>query len=300
MTADQAIEISDRLRGHVALVTGGSQGLGRFFAIDLAKQGMRVAVMARSHGHLDETVAEIHSCGGNAMAVAADVTDREAVEASINSIEENLGPIDLLVNAAGHVLPVGRTWEVDPDQWWRTMETNVKGTMNTCSVVARRMCPRKRGRIINVASSTVLHGRPYMSAYMTSKTAVVKMTEILAAELDEFGVKAFSIHPGTVDTDMAKTLRRPENAHWLRWFEEIFIKRLDNPPDLGSHLVQYLAAGNADDMSGRFFLVPLKMEETVSAFRQLASNSKQAENANLLRIDLLADTRPRHPAQEGI
>jgi NAD(P)-dependent dehydrogenase (short-subunit alcohol dehydrogenase family) len=234
------------------------------------------------------------------MAVSADVADRPAVEAGVKSVEEQLGPIDLLVNAAGHVLPVGRTWEVDPDQWWRTMETNVKGTMNTCSAVARRMCPRKRGRIINVASSTVLHGRPYMSAYMTSKTAVVKMTEILATELDDFGVKAFSIHPGTVDTDMAKTLRRPENAHWLRWFEEIFNNHLDNPPDLGSHLVQYLATGKADDMSGRFFLVPLNMEDTISAFRQLASNSTERENANLLRIGLLADTRPRHPLQEGI
>ena len=300
MTIIEAPADFHHLQGHTALITGGSQGLGRVFAEDLAKRGMRVAVMARSQHHLEETVSKIRFCGGEAIAVTADVVDGSAVEAQVDSVEKQLGPIDLLVNAAGQVLPVGRTWEVDPDQWWRTMETNVKGTMNTCSAVARRMCPRRSGRIINVGSSTVLHGRPYMSAYMTSKTAVVKMTEILAAELDEFGVKAFSIHPGTVDTDMAKTLRRPENAHWLRWFEEIFENHLDNPPDLGSHLVQYLAAGNADDMSGRFFLVPLKMEETISAFRQLAPTSKQAENANLLRIDLLADSRSRHPVQEGI
>jgi NAD(P)-dependent dehydrogenase (short-subunit alcohol dehydrogenase family) len=129
-----------------------------------------------------------------------------------------------------------------------------------------------------------------MSAYVTSKTAIVKFTELLAAELHEFKVRAFSIHPGTVKTAMAQTLLRPENARWLPWFKEIFDEGKDNPPKIGSRLVQYLSTGRADHLSGRYFLVPIAGEATVDAFKR--TKPEEAEDANLLRIRILEKDHP--------
>jgi len=187
-------------------------------------------------------------------------------------------------------MPPGRTWEADPDLWWRVVETNLKGTVNTCRAAARRMCARRRGRIINVASSTVLHGRPNMSAYVASKAAVVKLTEVLAAELAAFGVTAFVIHPGTVRTEMSELLLRPENAPLVPWFKKIFDERRDNPPEIGSRLVQYLASGLADDLSGRYFMVPIPGEITVAAFKD--ADPEKVRDANLLRICILPECHP--------
>jgi NAD(P)-dependent dehydrogenase (short-subunit alcohol dehydrogenase family) len=271
------------VKGKVAIVTGGSQGLGRVFAMDLAKCGMRVAVIARNRKNLDDTVAQIEAAGGEAIAVAAEVTDKDAIERSVQLIETEFGPVDLLVNAAGAVLPVGQTWNLDVDEWWRVMETNVKGPLICCGAVLRRMVGRGRGRIINVASSTVLHGKPHMSAYVTSKTALVKFTEILAAELAGSGIVAFSIHPGTVETAMTQALRLPENARWVPWFKTIFDEGRNNPASIGSRLVQYLSSGMADALSGRYFLVPMNPQDTVDQSKAVLD-----EDHNLLRMQFLS------------
>jgi NAD(P)-dependent dehydrogenase (short-subunit alcohol dehydrogenase family) len=277
------------LQGKVAVVTGASQGLGRAFAAHLARQGMKIVAVARSSAGLESTVSAIRNEGGEAHAAQVNVTDEKSVESCVRDFEENLGPIDLLVNAAGEILPVGNTWDLDLDKWWRVMETNVKGPLICCKSVISRMIPRRRGRIINIASSTVLHCRPYMSAYVTSKTALVKLSEVLAKELEPYGISVFAMHPGTVNTAMAQALMRPENVDFFLWFKKIFDEHRDDPPAKASDLVASLASGVADSLSGRYFLAPVDIDSTISHGEEILAN-----NLQLLRMRFPADHEHSH------
>jgi len=184
----------------VALVTGGGRGLGRDFAVALAKKGMRVGVASRSVTELSVTLALLHAEGIEAVAIPTDVTDEAAVRKMVSVTEERLGPVDLLINSAGVGAPFGPTWETDSVEWWRNIEVNLKGPMLCCKAVIKGMIDRQRGRIINVASGAGIQSIPYMSAYVTGKAALIRLTEVLADELRQHGVSVFAIQPGTVRT----------------------------------------------------------------------------------------------------
>ena len=122
-STDKPIDLS----GQVALVTGGGRGIGRAMALALAKAGAAVAVAARTEEQLAETVALVEQASGRATAVTADVTDQQAVDRMASEVEQQLGPVDLLVNNAGAGDPGGPIWEVDPDRWWRVLDVNIRG-----------------------------------------------------------------------------------------------------------------------------------------------------------------------------
>jgi NAD(P)-dependent dehydrogenase (short-subunit alcohol dehydrogenase family) len=264
----------------VALVTGGGRGLGRVFAVALAKKGMRVAVAARTAGQLEETVQLIRSSGGEGLAVTCDVTSKPDVEQMVGTVEAELGTIDLLVNNAGAGKPFGPTWELDSEEWWRTVETNLKGPLLCSNAVLRGMVERGHGRIINIASGAGTLGIPYMSAYVTSKAALIRFTEVLAQELRGRGVSVFAIQPGTVRTALAEELMHSEGGRrWLPWFKAIFDARKDDSPDPGAELVLYLASGAADGLSGRFFSAPGTPAEIAAHADEIC-----ARDLNVLRI----------------
>ncbi len=241
------------LAGQCALVTGGGRGLGREMARHLAAAGAAVAVVARNSAEIDETAAEIARDGGRAIAVVADVTDPASIDHAIDAAERALGPLDLLVNNAGHGGDPGPIWELDPEQWWRTQEVNVRGTFLGTRAALARMVPRRRGRVINVSSRAGNVGIPYASAYVTSKTAVTRLTEIAAADARPHGVGVFAIEPGTVRTAMTNQLLESEaGRRWLPWYREIFDTGRDAAPEEGARLVVRLASGFADALSGRF------------------------------------------------
>jgi len=246
-----------RLEPGVALVAGGGRGLGRAFAVALAQNGMRVAVAARSADQLAETVSLIRAEGHTAIAIQADITDEPSVNSMAETVEARLGPVDLLVNSAGAGPPFGPTWELDAGQWWRTVEINLKGPLLCCNAVLPGMTRRRRGRIVNVASGAGARSIPYMSAYVTSKAALIRLTEVLADEARPCGVSLFAIQPGTVRTAMAEELLQSgAGKRWLPWFGKIFEEGRDDPPEAGVELVLYLASGAADGLSGRFFAAP--------------------------------------------
>jgi len=251
-------EMNDKnLEGQVALITGAGRGLGRAFSLGLAKAGMRVAVVARSADQLAETVSLIQAAGGTAIAIAADVSDPDAVKQMAQEVRQSLGPIDLALNNAGAGGPFGPTWEVNAEQWWRSFETNMRAPFLCCREFLPDMIARGRGRIINVASGAGTRAIPYMSAYVTSKAALIRFTETVAVEAKKSGVSLFSIQPGTVRTAMAKELLdSPEGSRWLPWFQKIFDEGGDVTADPATSLVLFLAAGKADELSGRFFAVP--------------------------------------------
>jgi NAD(P)-dependent dehydrogenase (short-subunit alcohol dehydrogenase family) len=244
------------LSGQVAIVTGGWRGIGRAIAVRLAQVGCSVAVVARSEVQLAETVSQIKGFGSRAIPVAADVSDPGAVERMVAEIEKSLGSVDLLVNNAGLAGPIGPTWEVDLDDWWRCLEVNLRGPMLCSRAVLPAMIARGAGRIINVSSGAALFAIPYVSAYVTSKTALIRFTEILALETATHRIKVFAIEPGTVRTSMAEyVMGSEEGRQWMPWFGEIFQRGEDVPPDQAAALVALLALGRADALSGRFFTI---------------------------------------------
>jgi NAD(P)-dependent dehydrogenase (short-subunit alcohol dehydrogenase family) len=213
-----------------------------------------VAVVARSEDQIAETVNDIAQAADRA--VPADVSDPESVERMIRDVERALGPVDLLVNNAGVVGPIGPIVETDPEEWWRCQEINLRGPLLCTRAVLAGMVARRRGRIINVASGAGTIAIPYLSAYIVSKAALIRLTEVLAAEVAEHGVRVFAIEPGTVRTAMAEyALDSKAGRNWMPWFKDIFEQGRDVPPEYAARLVTLLASGRADALSGRFFTV---------------------------------------------
>lgn len=227
---------SDRLEG-VALITGGGRGIGASIARELSQAGMRIAVSGRTPEQVEEVAAEI---GG--LALLGDVSRREDVEGWIERTEDELGPIDLLVNNAG-IGGSGKPFlEESPEEWWRVFEVNVLGAYLCCRFVAPRMAERGGGRIVNIGSggSYLPITSPTISlgtSYGPSKAALGRFSESLAAALGPLGIYVFVISPGLVRTALSSGFG--DDAPWT-------------PSELAPRLVRVLASGRADALAGRY------------------------------------------------
>jgi NAD(P)-dependent dehydrogenase (short-subunit alcohol dehydrogenase family) len=224
--------VPSELEGQVALVTGGGRGIGANVARELAAAGMRVAVSARTREQVEAVAQEI---GG--LAVVADVSRREDVEAMVDQVQRELGPIDLLVANAGISIAQEDVWEVDPESWWHVHEVNVFGVFLCCRAVIPRMLERQAGRIVIVASGAAYLPGAQSTAYTSSKAAVNRFAETLANQL-RGRIPVFPISPGLVRTEMTEG-SFPEDAPWT-------------PEECAPALVRALASGRFDRLSGRY------------------------------------------------
>ena len=237
----------------MAVVTGAGRGIGRAVALAFAQVGAKVAAVARTRSEIEETVSLIDKSGAG-QAFSVDVTDASGVRRTMAKVEATLGPIDVLVNNAGQLGRIGPLVDSDPAEWWRVLDVNLRGPMLCTRAVLPGMMARGRGRIVNIASGVMPH--PYLSAYATSKTALVRFSEILAAETRARGVHVFAIGPGTTRTAMSEhSLTSEEGRRWIPWFGEIFTRKLDVPMERPVRLVLDLASGRADALSGRYVTV---------------------------------------------
>ncbi len=239
---------AQELKGQVAIVTGGGRGFGRQIARTLAKEGVKVAVVARSANQLAETVSIIEKEGGRAVAITADLTDSSAVYAMVEQVERELGAVDLLVNNAGRLTSIAPIWEADPDEWWRDVEVNIRSVFLCSHAVLKHMTQRKRGRIINFTSAAM----PNVSAYDCSKVAVTRLTDMLASETKEYGITVFAITVGPTHTEMMDYMIESEvGRKWLPDLAKMLEGRWQ-PVELAGTLVLTLASGKADALSGRW------------------------------------------------
>ena len=208
----------------IAVVTGGSRGIGKAIADALRESGAAVTALDRSHG--------------------VDVTERNTVETAF----AELGPVDLLVNNAGTMDAIGPAWQVDPDDWRRDIETSLFGAFNCSRAVLPGMVERGAGRIVNVSSGVATRAYPHASAYAAAKAALRSFTQSLAAETTEHGIAIFAISPGFVWTEMTERLR---DSPWFPGFGS----PSPNEPERAAELVLRLASGELDALSGRFIHV---------------------------------------------
>lgn len=190
------------LDGRVAVITGGTTGLGREIALGFAAAGADVVASSRGNAHVDAVASEIEALGRPTLRVICDVLDRESIQRLHDAVIAAFGKVDILVNAAGMAKKTP-TLDEDEEEWLKIIDTNLTGTMRACQIFGRTMVSAHYGRIINVASSTAFRGSYQLAAYGASKSAVASLTKTLAIELAESGVNVNAIAPGVFSTDMS-------------------------------------------------------------------------------------------------
>jgi len=193
------------LEGRVAVVTGGTSGIGLALVRGLAKAGADIAPMSRRREQVDAAATEVESHGRRAARVAADVGDRSSLEAALRQTIEALGHVDILVNCAG-ITKRTPTVDVTDEEWCSILDTNLTGTWRACQVFGRHMLERGYGRIINIASLASFVGLFEVAAYTASKAGVAGLTRALAVEWGSRGVNVNAIAPGVYRTALNAAL----------------------------------------------------------------------------------------------
>lgn len=239
-----------RLKGKVALITGASRGIGKGIAEIFAEEGADVAVNYVANGQAAEDVAAWIRCKGRrAMTVAADVADRAEVEAMIDRVWKELGPIDILVNNAG-IETIVPFLELTDDQWTRLVDVNLRGEWLCSQVFCRRAIDEgRKGSIVMIGSiqaGKVLPGRTH---YAPTKLGLEALTRNMSAEMTPLGIRVNCVHPGLIDTDMtAWVMKRPDLLPGI--LSQISVGRAGEPQEIG-RVVAFFASDEASYLTGQ-------------------------------------------------
>ncbi len=242
-----------RLKGKVALVTGAAQGIGRAIAMRLAAEGAKVAVADIQSDAAKRTAEEIRKQGGQAIGVELDVTRLDAAIAAADTVERELGPIDILVNDAGwdRVEPF---LDSTPETWDKVIAVNYRGVLNCCKAVAPRMQARKSGKIVSIASDAARVGSTGESVYAGCKAAIVGFSKTLARELARYNINVNVVCPGPTETALLKDAMAGREGVLQAMARAIPFKRLGKPEDLAG-AVAFFASSDADYATGQVLSV---------------------------------------------
>jgi 3-oxoacyl-[acyl-carrier protein] reductase len=225
-----------------ALVTGGSRGIGAAIAKTLAREGWPVGVNYRSDDEAAEAVVkEITDAGGRATALKGDIADPDTADALFKALEEEFGPVLVLVNNAG-VRADGLSPQIDDEDWAKVIDTNLSAAFRLTRRALRPMIRARYGRIVNIASIVGLRANPGQANYAASKAGLVAMTKTVAAEVARRGVTVNAVAPGLIETDMTEGIA--ENL-----LEHVPARRPGTPEDV-AECVRFLASDGAGYVTG--------------------------------------------------
>jgi 3-oxoacyl-[acyl-carrier protein] reductase len=242
----------NRLKDQVALVTGGSRGIGRAIVQAFASEGARVALVYKgSQAAAEALVGEITQLGGTALALQADVADPAAGQTCVDRVLKEWGRLDILVNNAG-VIRDGLFVRMTPEDWNTVLATNLGGTFNFCRAVSEFMVfKQRRGRIINISSVAAEHVNQGQTNYAASKGAINAFTRALAVEVASRNVTVNAIAPGFIETDMSEAVRN-KAGDLIKKF--IPLRRLGKPEDV-ARVAVFLASEDAGYITGQVLTV---------------------------------------------
>jgi len=195
-----------KLKGKVAVVTGAGRGIGKAIALAFAKEGADLTVVSRTLAEVEQTARQVKGFGVKALPLRVDVSRAEEVDSMIEETLQMFGKIDVLVNNAGILGPVGLLVENDVKLWIETVHVNLIGTFLCCWAVLPHMMKRGSGKIINLSGGGAAYPKPRFSAYACSKAAVVRLTETLAEEVKDYNIQVNAIAPGIVKTRMVEQI----------------------------------------------------------------------------------------------
>jgi len=258
------------LNGAVCVVTGAARGLGKAIADALASQGAQVALVDILADELAACASEMVAKGHRVLAVTTDVTDPRAVADMARHVEQELGPPRVLINNAGTFSVIGPVWEADPEKWFRDIRVNVYGTFLCSRAIVSGMVERGHGYVVNVASGGgVSDAHAYSTSYACSKTAVLRLTEGLAKETEQHGVKVFAIGPPAVRTSMTEFIATdPDARRWRPGFEDSYW----HSPACVTDAILALLSGGLDQLTGRFIRLPVDPDELMAQVERIVED----------------------------
>jgi NAD(P)-dependent dehydrogenase (short-subunit alcohol dehydrogenase family) len=240
------------LTGKIAVVIGGTSGIGRAIANGLAEAGADVVPTSRSSDQVEKTAHEIETRGRRSLRVTSDVSSRESLEAVLSASVKAFGKVDILVNSAGRTKR-GPTLEFSETDWSDIIDTNLTGTLRSCQVFGRHMLEREYGRIINIASLSTFVALYEVAAYSASKAAVASLTKSLALEWGAQGVCVNAIAPGVFRTPLNQKLL-DETARGHEFLLRTPMKRFGKVEELAGAAV-FLASEAAGFVNGEVLVV---------------------------------------------
>lgn len=222
----------ENLTGKYALITGGSRGLGKATALAFAQEGIHVAITGRNEALLIETVKEIEALGVKATYATFDVSNFEAVDDAVKSLNKTFGRFDILVNNAG-IAAFGSLLDMDPKTWVDIINTNLLGTYFVTKAVLPQLIEKNQGDIINVSSTAGLNGAATTSAYSASKFGVIGLSDSLMREVRKHNIRVCTLMPSTIASDMSKELKLtdgdPDKVLQPEDFAELIVANLKLP-----------------------------------------------------------------------
>ena len=234
------------LAGKVAIVTGGTRGIGLAIARLLAEDGASVVVSVRDAARLEAAVKELESLGAPAMAVAADAAKREDADRLVEATRERFGRVDVLVNNAG-ITRDQLLVRMKDDDWDKVLDTNLRGVFLMTRAVGKVMMRQKSGRIINIASTAGAMGNPGQVNYSAAKAGVIGLTKAAGRELAHWNILVNAVAPGLIETDMAASIPAEAREAML---QQVPLKRIGQGREV-AEVVRFLAGDGASYITGQ-------------------------------------------------
>jgi len=273
------------LKNKVVIITGAGRGIGQVIALKFAQEGANVIVASLLNLEVKETLEKINKFKGDNLGIKVDISDHEDVRRMIKRTIQKFGKIDVLVNNAGVQGEISTIINSSVSKWLNPIKINLFGTFLCAKEVLPYMIKRKKGKIINFSGGGATSSRPNFSAYACSKTAIVRLTEILSDEVKKYNIQVNAISPGAVNTKMLEeTLKAGKKAGKKEMIEaKKQLKNGGTSPEKAAELILFLASDKSDKLSGK--LISAKWDDWKKWDEEKIKKIIRSSNYTLRRID---------------